>query len=164
MKSMKQLFLIRHAKSSWSSPLNDVDRPLTNRGILDAHLVSAEVIHELPEAYLFWSSVAKRATETAILLAQNVSFPSESIQFKTELYTFDDRKLEQIIKSCPDSCDHLIVCGHNEAITNFVNKFGDRFIDNVPTSGFVKLAFNANCWKDIADGQTLKTIFPKELK
>jgi phosphohistidine phosphatase len=113
---------------------------------------------------MFWCSIAKRATETAIVLAQNISFPLESIQFKTELYTFDDRKLEQIIKSCPDSCDHLIVCGHNEAITNFVNKFGDRFIDNVPTSGFVKLVFNANCWKDIADGQTLKTIFPKELK
>jgi phosphohistidine phosphatase len=151
---MKQLFLIRHAKSSWSSPLNDVDRPLTNRGIQDAHLVSAEVINELPEAYLFWSSIAKRATETAILLAQNASYPIESIQFKPELYTFDDRKLEQIIKLCPDCCDHLIVCGHNEAITNFVNKFGDRFIDNVPTSS----------WKDIANGQTLRTIFPKELK
>ena len=161
---MKQLYLIRHAKSSWSSPLNDVDRPLTNRGIQDAHLVSGVVFHELPEAYLFWSSIAKRAKETAVILAQNVSYPLESIQFKAELYTFDDRKLEQIIKSCSDSCDHLIVCVHTEAITNFVNKFGDRFIDNVPTSGFVKLAFNANCWKDIADGQTLKTIFPKELK
>ena len=161
---MKQLYLIRHAKSSWSSPLNDVDRPLTNRGIQDAHLVSGVVFHELPEAYLFWSSIAKRAKETAVILAQNVSYPLESIQFKAELYTFDDRKLEQIIKSCSNSCDHLIVCGHNEAITNFVNKFGDRFIDNVSTSGFVKLTFNANCWKDIADGQTLKTIFPKELK
>jgi phosphohistidine phosphatase len=161
---MKQLFLIRHAKSSWSLPLNDVDRPLTNRGIQDAHLVSAEVSQELPQTYLFWSSIAKRASETAILVAQNVSYPIGSIQFKAELYTFDVKKLEQIIKSCPDNCDHLIVCGHNEAITNFVNKFGDRFIDNVPTSGFVKIAFNTNSWKDIVNGKTLRTIFPKELK
>lgn len=161
---MKQLYLLRHAKSSWTSPLNDVDRPLTNRGIHDVHLVSTEISNELPTAYMFWCSIAKRATETAIVLAQNISFPLESIQFKTELYTFDDRKLEQIIKSCSDSCDHLIVCGHNEAITNFVNKFGDKFIDNVPTSGFVKLAFNVSRWKDIAKGQTLKTVFPKELK
>lgn len=161
---MKQLFLIRHAKSSWSSPLNDIERPLTNRGILDAHLVSAQLSNELPQAYLFWSSIAKRASETAVLVAQNISFPIESILFKDELYTFDDRKLEQIIKSCPDNYDHLIVCGHNEAITNFVNKFGDKFIDNVPTSGFVKIAFNVTRWKDIAEGQILKTIFPKELK
>lgn len=86
---MKQLFLIRHAKSSWSLPLNDVDRPLTNRGIQDAHLVSAEVSQELPQTYLFWSSIAKRASETAILVAQNVSYPIGSIQFKAELYTFD---------------------------------------------------------------------------
>lgn len=161
---MKQLYLLRHAKSSWTSPLNDVDRPLTNRGIHDVHLVSTVISNELPTAYMFWCSIAKRATETAIVLAQNISFPLESIQFKTELYTFDDRKLEQIIKSCSDSCDHLIVCGHNEAITNFVNKFGDKFIDNVPTSGFVKLAFNVSRWNDIAKGQTLKTVFPKELK
>ena len=161
---MKQLYLIRHAKSSWSSPLNDVDRPLTNRGIQDAHLVSGVVFHELPEAYLFWSSIAKRAKETAVILAQNVSYPLESIQFKAELYTFDNRKLEQIIKSCSDSCDHLIVCGHNEAITNFVNKFGDCILPNVPTSGFVSIQFDDDQWSNIKNGRILKTIFPKDLK
>ncbi|MFN4028315.1 MAG: SixA phosphatase family protein [Flavobacterium sp.] len=161
---MKQLFIIRHAKSSWSTPLNDVDRPLTNRGIHDAHLVSLQVKDELPDSYLVWSSVAKRAAETATIFAQNLLFPTESIQFKKELYTFDDRRLEQIIKSCPDSCHHLIVFGHNEAITNFVNKFGNIFIDNVPTSGFVKLSFNVTRWNDIAKGHTHKTVFPKELK
>jgi phosphohistidine phosphatase len=72
--------------------------------------------------------------------------------------------LEKVIKSCNNLYETVILFGHNEAITNFVNKFGDRFIDNVPTSGFVKLAFNVNSWKDITNGQILRTIFPKELK
>jgi len=60
--------------------------------------------------------------------------------------------------------DNVILFGHNEAITNFVNKFGDVFIDNVPTCGFISLQFDANDWLSIENGTTLKTIFPKDLK
>ncbi len=37
---MKKLILIRHAKSNWDTPLKDIDRPLDQRGLKDAHLVS----------------------------------------------------------------------------------------------------------------------------
>jgi phosphohistidine phosphatase len=111
-----------------------------------------------------WSSSAKRAAETALIFAQNISFPIESIHFKDELYTFDELKLEKVVKSCPNSYDNLILFGHNEAVTNFVNKFGNIFIDNVSTSGFVSLAFETNDWNNLENGKTLKVIFPKDLK
>jgi phosphohistidine phosphatase len=161
---MKQLFLIRHAKSSWTAPLNDFDRPLTNRGIQDAHVISSGIKNIIPKSFLVWSSAAKRAAETATIFAQNLSFPIDSIEFKNELYTFDHRKLEEIIKSCPNHCNHLIVFGHNEAITNFVNKFGNTFIDNVPTAGFVQLSFGTVNWSDISKGKTNNIVFPKDLK
>lgn len=160
---MKQLLLIRHAKSSWEAPLRDFDRPLTSRGIQDAHLVSSNIINQIPKSYLLWSSAAKRATETAIIFAQNIGFPIESIIFKQELYTFDERQLEQIIKSCPDEYDHLIVFGHNEAITNFVNSFGNIFVDNVATAGFVNIIFDQHSWKLIQNGVTKKVVFPRDL-
>jgi phosphohistidine phosphatase len=156
--------LIRHAKSSWDAPLRDFDRPLTSKGIQDAHLVSSNISSQIPKTFLVWSSAAKRASETAMIFAQNISFPVESIIFKEELYTFDERKLEQIVKSCSDDYDHWFVFGHNEAITNFVNKFGDTFIDNVSTSGFVNIIFDQNSWKYIEKGVTKKIIFPRDLK
>ncbi|MFN7675702.1 SixA phosphatase family protein [Flavobacterium sp.] len=161
---MKQLMLVRHAKSSWDAPLRDFDRPLTSNGIHDAHLVSSEISKHIPKMYLLWSSPAKRAAETAVIFAQNISFPVESIVFKEELYTFDGKKLEEIIKSCPDVYDNLIVFGHNEAITNFVNKFGNIFVDNVSTSGFVKIIFENTSWNNIENGITKKVIFPRDLK
>jgi len=39
---MKQLLLIRHAKSSWDMPLDDKSRPLINRGIKDSQAVFQE--------------------------------------------------------------------------------------------------------------------------
>ncbi|MGC4039749.1 MAG: histidine phosphatase family protein [Flavobacterium sp.] len=161
---MKQLILVRHAKSSWDAPLRDFDRPLTGKGIQDAHLVSSNIASQIPKAFVVWSSAATRAKETAMIFAQNISFPIESIEFKEELYTFDERKLEQVIKSCPDHYEHLIVFGHNEAITNFVNKFGNTFIDNVSTSGFVNIIFDQNSWENIENGVTKKVVFPRDLK
>lgn len=161
---MKNLILIRHAKSSWEAPLQDFDRPLLMKGIFNAHLVSMAISECLPKAYIIWSSPAARTKETALIFAQNISYPIESIVFKDELYTFDHKELEKVIKSCNDDLDSVILFGHNEAITNFVNKFGDVFIENVPTSGFVSLQFDTVSWEEIKKGKTQKIIFPKDLK
>ena len=161
---MKNLILIRHAKSSWEAPLHDKDRPLTNQGMKDAHLVSSHISNFIPKTYMIWSSSAERASETAVIFAQNISYPIECIDYKDELYTFDENKLEKVIKSCDNGIESVILFGHNEAITNFVNKFGDVFIENVPTSGFVSLQFDTDSWMNINKGKTKKTVFPKDLK
>ena len=161
---MKNLILIRHAKSSWEAPLIDMDRPLSKRGINDAHLVASHVNDLLPKSFIVWSSDAQRAKNTAYIFAETLSIPIDTILFKDDLYTFDEKSLEKSIKSCDNQFDNLILFGHNDAITNFVNIFGNRAIDNVPTAGFVALTFEENDWKNIRKGKTEKVIFPGELK
>ncbi len=161
---MKNLILIRHAKSSWEVPLRDIDRPLNLRGITDAHLVAVSCKQFVPYDFVIWSSSAKRASETAIIFAQNILYPVEDIVFKEELYTFDENQLSKVIKSFSNVVENVILFGHNEAITNFVNKFGNIFINNVPTAGFVSLQFDTDSWEKIENGKTIKTIFPKNLK
>ncbi|RKS94059.1 phosphohistidine phosphatase [Flavobacterium limicola] len=161
---MKNLILIRHAKSSWESPLHDKDRALKTQGIQDAHIVSSHISDYIPKTYIIWTSSARRATHTALIFAQNISYPVECIVYKDDLYTFEEKKLEKIIKSCSNIFESVILFGHNGAITNFVNKFGDVFIENVPTAGFVSLKFDTDDWKKIKKGKIEKIIFPKDLK
>ena len=161
---MKNLILVRHAKSSWEVPVHDKDRGLTNQGMKDAHLISNEVKNLVPKTYLIFSSTAKRATNTALIFAQNFAYPLESIIYKEDLYTFDENKLEKFVKSFNNSCETVILFGHNGAITDFVNKFGDVFIENVPTSGFVHMKFESDEWKNINSGKINKTLFPKNLR
>jgi phosphohistidine phosphatase len=161
---MKNLILVRHAKSSWEVPMHDKDRGLTCQGVKDAHLVSVEAKDSIPKTYIIWSSTAKRATDTALIFAQNISYPIESIIYKDDLYTFDEKKLEKVIKSCSNNFDSVILFGHNAAITDFVNKFGDDSIENVPTSGFVSFKFDTDDWKKIKKGKIKKIIFPKDLR
>lgn len=160
---MKNLIIVRHAKSSWNAPLKDIDRPLSQKGINDAHMAAANCIQFLPSTYVMISSAAKRASETAIIFAQNILYPIESIIFKEDIYTFDEKQLEKVIKSFNNDFESVILFGHNEAITNLVNKFGDVFIDHVPTAGFVALQFDTDNWRKINKGKTKKIIFPKKL-
>jgi len=161
---MKNLILIRHAKSSWETPGKDIDRPISQRGINDANTIFSQVNGYLPKTFLVWSSTAKRARETAMIFSQNLSIPYESVIIKEDLYTFDSKNLEAAIKKCENRFDSLILFGHNEAITDFVNKFGDLYIDNVPTAGFVSISFEQDDWNDIHKGKTIKTLFPRQLK
>lgn len=157
---MKSILLIRHAKSSWDFPLKDYERPLTENGIKKAIAVAKKSLNYIPLDIIIWSSSANRAKSTALLFIENWNLDKKSIQFFDNLYTFELRNLEQIVKSCPNDCNNLILFGHNNAITDFVNKFGNVFIDNVPTAGFVSIIFETNDWKNISKGKTDKILFP----
>jgi phosphohistidine phosphatase len=160
---MKSLILVRHAKSSWDFPVSDKERPLIEIGIEGITNVAVKSRVLLPKEYTIWSSTAKRANQTAILFCQVNNINTDEIIFKDSLYTFDEDQLENEIKQCDDSVESLILFGHNGAITNFVNKFGNKFIMNVPTAGFVMIQFEENNWQYINRGRIVKTIFPKEI-
>jgi phosphohistidine phosphatase len=58
---------------------------------------------------------------------------------------------------------NVFLFGHNNAITDFVNKFGDLFIPNVPTAGWVTIEFEAENWASITKGKTIRFITPSVL-
>ena len=161
---MKNLIVIRHAKSSWEAPLLDQNRPISVRGIHDAQLISSKLNELLPQHFVIWSSIAKRAVETAGIFIQNLVYPAKEIVYKPELYTFEMRQLERAIKACDNDCDTLIVFCHNEAVTDFVNKFGDQKIENIPTTGLVSLMFDSDSWDAIRDGKIKQKLFPTDFK
>lgn len=161
---MKSLILVRHAKSSWEFSLEDKHRPLMEMGIKAIKKIGKVAQNFVDDDFVVWSSTAKRAKETALLFINSAHLKESSILFKENLYTFDDNQLESEIKKCDNFVNKLILFGHNEAITNFVNKFGDEYIFNVPTAGLVFLQFDTDNWENINKGKIIKKIFPKEIE
>ena len=159
---MKNLILIRHAKSNWDLPLPDKERSITSSGIKKSIKVANKSINSINPSVKIWCSSAKRTQLTAKIFLNCWNINEEKIEVKEELYTFDCHKLEEIIKSCPNNCNNLILFGHNSAITDFVNKFGNKFVSNIPTSGLVSINFEATSWSIITKGTTQTIIFPSE--
>jgi len=161
---MKKVILIRHGKSDWNKMASDVDRPLSTKGVSDVFKVSDFISNYLPEKFVVWSSIAKRAKDTALIFAQNLSIPIETIIFKNELYTFESDALETCIKNCDNKYSNLVLFGHNDAILNFVNKFTGKSLKNVPTSSFISISFSNSDWQSIQKGDLEHAIFPKQIK
>lgn len=161
---MKQLILIRHAKSSWTHNVIDHERPLSNRGFNDAQIISNHLSSSNLKVDLVLSSDAIRAKTTADIIVSNLGINQEIFSLNQELYDFSGENLIKTIKTCDNNIDYLLIFGHNHAITTFVNSFGDKYIDNVPTCGVVIIEFDINSWENLNKGKTLKTLFPRDFK
>lgn len=156
------LTLIRHAKSSWGFDVRDHDRPLSSRGLNDAQLVFEKFSGIIPNSPLILCSSSARTIQTAKIFSSINNIQFESIKIKKELYTFNSDELEKIVKR--NASEDLIIFGHNSAITDFVNKFGDYYIENVPTSGIVMIKFEDSNTISSKKGVIFKTIFPRDLR
>lgn len=161
---MKKLIIVRHAKSSWKHDVIDHERPLNERGLEDANLVSKHIKGHITFPDLVLSSDAYRAKHTAEIFISNLEIEAETVAFNHNLYDFSGELLIEVIKACENTVDCLMVFGHNHAITDFVNTYGDQFIDNVPTCGVVIIDFKTSDWSSIKAGYIVKTVFPKDLK
>ncbi len=146
---MKNLVIIRHAKSSWDDPLlNDHQRPLADRGLRDAPKMGNRLKKKgiIPDAMI--SSDAERAKATALITAESLDFPKEKIRFTPYLYHASASDMLSEIKKTADSVHTLFVFGHNPGENDLIWKLGGE-IDNLPTSGQFGFKFDVNSWSDI---------------
>ncbi len=164
--SYKELFILRHAKSSWDEPsIDDVDRTLTSRGINDAHAMAARLKKQLKDVDLIITSHANRATHTAAIFAQELGCPLNKLNVTSKLYEISESNLSSVVKSLPEDLTRILLVGHNPTFTNFVNRYLKNVIDNVPTCGIVGLSFNSSTWADISRDNMQSSFFdfPKNI-
>lgn len=158
--------MVRHAKSSWKHDgVLDMDRPLKGSGIRDAYNSAQWLKAEADEPQLILSSPATRALHTALIFAKGLRYPISDIKITEELYEASIDDLTQVVKSIDDSCDDVMIFGHNPTITNFVNRCIDHRIDNVPTTGIACLKFDVAHWAEISNkAELLFFDYPKRHK
>lgn len=164
MRPLKKLIFMRHGKSSWDYPVSDIDRPLQVRGIKDAQLVASEFMkfHEKIDAS--FSSPANRALHTGMIAMRILKIPYSNFQISNEMYDFSGNSVMEFVKKLEDNLTSVLIFGHNHALTEIVNLWGDSYIENVPTAGLVQLNFEIDTWRDISGGKTEKKLFPNQFK
>jgi phosphohistidine phosphatase len=167
LQEMKTVYLIRHAKSSWEEEgLSDFDRPLNERGKIDAPRMGKRLKEKDLSPDLLLTSPAKRAFSTAKRIADALGFPKEKIKTDRSLYHADEDEILNVIRALNDKNDCVVLFGHNPGLTDFVNTMNhdrNHFIDNIPTCGVVAFRFEIISWKqiDFGKGELLFYDFPK---
>lgn len=149
---MKTLFLIRHAKSSWSIPgLDDQERPLNDRGNIDAPMVAERMEKNWPTPGKIICSSALRAQETAAIMSQHW-WKKRDIEIEVELYSASPSSSLDIINRVPNEVNSLALVFHNPTITHLSNLLAQLSIPNVPTCGIVILGLQVDRWDELEEG------------
>lgn len=147
---MKRLYLIRHAKSSWSNPgLDDIERPLNKRGKRDAPFMGERLKKYQVCPDLIYTSPAKRARKTAKQIALCVGYPVENIIQKGDIYTSDLNRLLVVIQQTSADVNTLFVVGHNYVLTDMAEYLTGETLINIPTCGIVGMDFEIDSWRDV---------------
>ncbi len=146
---MKQLLVVRHAKSSWAiAGQDDFDRPLNDRGHRDAPTMAQRVHDQYGKIDAFVSSPAVRALTTATYFAKDFGFHKKDILVFKELYHAAPAAFFDVVSRIDDDIKTAAVFSHNPGITAFVNLLGVAQVDAMPTCAVFAVRADIKHWKD----------------
>jgi phosphohistidine phosphatase len=160
----KTLYLVRHAKSSWSNPLlTDKDRPLNQRGRKSAPDMGRRLAEQGHRPDLILSSPAKRAFSTAKKIAGALDYDEAEIVKDNSLYFSGTGSMLKMLDGLDDRYQKVMIVGHNPALTSLLNILCDTMVDNMPTCAVAVIGFDVESWSelDMANSELLAYDFPK---
>jgi phosphohistidine phosphatase len=161
---MKTLYIVRHAKSSWDYPeLDDMDRPLNNRGKRNAPEMGKRLAKQHIKPGLLVTSPAKRARATAKNIAKEIGISPGEIVRNDLLYHGSISSILEVISTTDDHLDDMMIVGHNPGFTELANYLTGSDIYNIPTCGVVAIEFDVESWNEIGEktGKLLFFDYPK---
>ncbi len=168
---VKQLLVLRHAKSSWDDPdLTDFDRPLGPRGLKTAPLMGRELSRRgwLPDLALV--SPAQRTRDTWRLVADEL--PGQvPVQFADELYEAAAGVILARMRQV--KATSLLVIGHNPGLQHFALRLAGAGSDEsvfkkieakFPTAALARFTVEDD-WLDLdfGGGRLTHCVRPKDL-
>jgi phosphohistidine phosphatase len=157
---MKQLLLIRHAKSSWDdAAANDMDRPLNERGKKDAPKMAERLLDKKVKIDGFYTSPAKRALSTCRLFVKSLDRKEKHIIEAEELYEPNVESFFNVIRKADEDFDTIAIFSHNPGITAFANKLTSVQVDDMPTCSIFAIKADIKKWNDFEDGEKLFWFF-----
>ncbi len=154
---MKQLLIIRHAKSSWEASIpRDFDRPLNNRGLKDAPAMAKKILDRKVAIDAFISSTAKRALTTASFFYDQYKqngHKTQGIIGVPELYMASPSAFENTILDTNDALNTIAIFSHNPGITEFANTLTSTKIDEMPTCSVFAIKIETDKWSDFLNAK-----------
>jgi phosphohistidine phosphatase len=114
--TVRHVYLLRHAKSSWQDPgRDDHDRPLNARGRRSAAEVARTLQQERIRPDVALVSSAERTVETA-----NALDLASKVSVEPNLYLASARTLLDRLRTLSEDVRSVLVVGHNPGIEELV--------------------------------------------
>lgn len=167
---MKRLYLLRHAKSSWSSGSQvDHDRPLAPRGVAATERLTRYLQAQGASPHVVLCSSARRTRETLAGIEDGLA-GEQQVAFESELYGASTQQLLDRVRQLPDAAESVMVIGHNpglhELAIMLVSDQAETQLAAFPAGALVTLDVPGDSWSSIGDDpcEIDDYVVPRELK
>jgi phosphohistidine phosphatase len=157
---MKSLYLLRHAKSSWSdAKLSDFDRPLNKRGKKAAPLMAAFMRQQGLRPEVTLCSTARRAEETWRLVAPTLG-GEPKVRFLKSLYLAPPSVLLASLRRLPEIYERAMIVGHNPGLEHLAQQLCGggkkaalaQLAEKFPTAALAVITFEDE-WGELEAGK-----------
>ena len=149
---MKTLTLIRHAKSSWkNTELEDFDRPLNKRGKKDLPGLAIRVGQQLPkpDCLLYSPALRTRLTSEPLIVVWRLT--DQQVKPLPEAYEASSSTLLKLLRKTPDTCQHLVLIGHNPGLAELTSRLTGQALLHFPTAAVAHLCLTNEHWATLDD-------------
>jgi phosphohistidine phosphatase len=163
---VKELIIIRHAKSSWDDPLvRDHDRTLNERGRRDAPVMAKWLADHCKAPDLAIVSTAVRAQETSKYFLEAFGMDDAGVVHSKELYRATEDDVLDLLKWVPRAdMKRVMIIGHNPTLTFLVDRLIGPDVGDLPTCAVVVIRFpHAKDWSKMERGELVLFASPKKL-
>ena len=150
---IKNIILVRHAKSDWSvAGQRDFDRTLNDRGHMDAPRMGIKFKDRGIMPDILISSPALRAKLTAEYFAEQLKYDFEKIVWNEDIYDASIRVLLNEISLFDDNWNTVMIFGHNPGLSYLAEYITKEEIGEIPTCSVMSIEFTIDSWKEVSQG------------
>ena len=150
---MKELVILRHAKSNRNYLVEDSNRPLSPEGIDRIKRVSLHKSSYFENTDIILSSPAIRALHTAMIVINTLEVSLDKLSIDKHLYTFSGHDVIDYVYALNDQWQKVVIVGHNPAFTETINHFSNERINHLRTAGLAQITFDVKHWSDVGLGE-----------
>jgi phosphohistidine phosphatase len=163
---VKNLHLLRHAKSDWADEsLPDKERPLAPRGIKAARRLAGHLEKAPIEVDLVLCSTARRTRETLDLI--RAALGDVDVRFDDAVYGASAEELIELLRRLPKKVGAVMIIGHNPGLEEvaWLLLGPKKAPGHFPTGALASVRLGVEDWRSVAEGGGSPDgfIIPKEL-
>jgi phosphohistidine phosphatase len=157
---MKELLLLRHAKSSWATPGQpDFERPLNKRGRRAAAAMARYFTDKGLSPRLVLASDARRTRETLDLIREALG--AVTIHLEPRLYLADPPTLLDALRKVGDEVPSVLVIAHNPGLQELALELAEaagkpaadtaaRVEEKFPTAALIRFRLKIERWRELS--------------
>ena len=166
----RELMLLRHAKSDWTTDVDDLDRPITDPGKRGVQRLGVWLAQQSLQPDFVISSPAERARITTEKTIKAMGRGIDEVIRDERVYNADLASLLSVLSDVPDAAERTLLTGHNPGLEDLIDYLDhERTRKRLPTGTLTRLnlpddwsALGPGCAtvEQVVRSKTLPTGFP----